>query len=67
MPYKRCGKPMSLYSKFFPSLQRAQTKMSASDPNSSVYMTHKLPQIKINRPYYNSNIQVLCIRNNVST
>ncbi|KAK0465514.1 uncharacterized protein EV420DRAFT_1514695 [Desarmillaria tabescens] len=44
-------KPMTLYSKFFPALQGAQTKMSASDPNSSIYMTDKPAQIKnkINR------------------
>ncbi|KAK0198790.1 hypothetical protein F5146DRAFT_1020985 [Armillaria mellea] len=39
-------KPMTLYSKFFPALQGAQTKMSASDPNSSIYMTDKPAQIK---------------------
>ncbi|KAK0481781.1 hypothetical protein IW261DRAFT_1472436 [Armillaria novae-zelandiae] len=39
-------KPMTLYSKFFPALQGAQTKMSASDPNTTIYMTDKPAQIK---------------------
>ncbi|KAG7450878.1 tryptophanyl-tRNA synthetase [Guyanagaster necrorhizus] len=44
-------KPMTLYSKFFPALQGSQTKMSASDPNSAIYMSDKPAQIKnkINR------------------
>lgn len=39
-------KPNTLYSKFFPALQGPQTKMSASDPNSSIYMNDKPAQIK---------------------
>ncbi|KIK54573.1 hypothetical protein GYMLUDRAFT_48722 [Collybiopsis luxurians FD-317 M1] len=39
-------KPILLHSKFFPALQGPQTKMSASDPNSSIYMTDKAAQIK---------------------
>ncbi|KDR81488.1 hypothetical protein GALMADRAFT_239460 [Galerina marginata CBS 339.88] len=39
-------KPALLHSKFFPALQGPQTKMSASDPNSSIFMTDKLNQIK---------------------
>ncbi|EKM82785.1 hypothetical protein AGABI1DRAFT_82519 [Agaricus bisporus var. burnettii JB137-S8] len=44
-------KPCLIHSKFFPALQGPQTKMSASDPNSSVFMTDKPNQIKnkINR------------------
>ncbi|KAK7449800.1 tryptophan--tRNA ligase [Stygiomarasmius scandens] len=44
-------KPTLIHSKFFPALQGPQTKMSASDPNSSIYMTDKANQIKnkINR------------------
>ncbi|KAL6307994.1 tryptophanyl-tRNA synthetase [Sparassis latifolia] len=44
-------KPTLLFSKFFPALQGPQTKMSASDPNSSIYMTDTPNQIKnkINR------------------
>ncbi|EAU88319.1 tryptophanyl-tRNA synthetase [Coprinopsis cinerea okayama7 len=44
-------KPTLLHSKFFPALQGPQTKMSASDPNSSIFMTDKPNQIKnkINR------------------
>ncbi|TFK29818.1 tryptophanyl-tRNA synthetase [Coprinopsis marcescibilis] len=39
-------KPALLHSKFFPALQGPQTKMSASDPNSSIFMTDKPNQIK---------------------
>jgi len=39
-------KPTLLHAKFFPALQGPQTKMSASDPNSSIYMNDKPTQIK---------------------
>ncbi|KAH6918707.1 tryptophanyl-tRNA synthetase [Coprinopsis sp. MPI-PUGE-AT-0042] len=39
-------KPTLIHSKFFPALQGPQTKMSASDPNSSIFMTDKASQIK---------------------
>jgi tryptophanyl-tRNA synthetase len=44
-------KPALLHSKFFPALQGPQTKMSASDPNSSIYMSDSPAHIKnkINR------------------
>jgi len=42
----RYVKPTLLHSKFFPALQGPQTKMSASDPNSSIFMTDKASQIK---------------------
>ncbi|KAG6903178.1 tryptophan--tRNA ligase [Termitomyces sp. Mi166 len=44
-------KPTLLHAKFFPALQGPQTKMSASDPNSSIYMSDTPSQIKnkINR------------------
>lgn len=44
-------KPTQLYSKFFPALQGPQTKMSSSDPNTSIYMSDSPSQIKnkINR------------------
>ena len=44
-------KPTLIHSKFFPALQGPQTKMSASDPNSSIFMTDTPNQIKnkINR------------------
>lgn len=40
-----------MHCKFLPALQGAQTKMSASDPNSAIYMTDTPNQIKnkINR------------------
>ncbi|TFY74407.1 hypothetical protein EWM64_g9605 [Hericium alpestre] len=39
-------KPALLHAKFFPALQGPQTKMSASDPNSSIFMTDTPGQIK---------------------
>jgi tryptophanyl-tRNA synthetase len=39
-------KPCLIHSKFIPALQGPQTKMSASDPNSSIYMTDTPNQIK---------------------
>ena len=39
-------KPALLHSKFFPALQGPQTKMSASDLNSSIYMSDTPNQIK---------------------
>jgi hypothetical protein len=39
-------KPTLLHAKFFPALQGPQTKMSASDANSSIYMTDTANQIK---------------------
>lgn len=39
-------KPTLLHAKFFPALQGPQTKMSASDPNSSIFMTDTIGQIK---------------------
>ncbi|KAN0075447.1 hypothetical protein V8E55_011470 [Tylopilus felleus] len=44
-------KPALIHSRFFPALQGPQTKMSASDPNSSIFMSDTPNQIKnkINR------------------
>ncbi|KAF8528238.1 tryptophanyl-tRNA synthetase [Hysterangium stoloniferum] len=39
-------KPALLHAKFFPALQGPQTKMSASDANSSIFMTDTPAQIK---------------------
>ncbi|KAG8953983.1 tryptophan--tRNA ligase [Tulasnella sp. 424] len=39
-------KPALIHSKFFPALQGPQTKMSASDANSAIYMTDTAGQIK---------------------
>nr|XP_057947456.1 tryptophan--tRNA ligase, cytoplasmic [Doryrhamphus excisus] len=39
-------KPALLLSTFFPALQGAQTKMSASDANSSIFLTDTAKQIK---------------------
>ena len=39
-------KPALLHAKFFPALQGPQTKMSASDVNSSIYMSDTAGQIK---------------------
>ncbi|XP_052058045.1 tryptophan--tRNA ligase, cytoplasmic-like [Mytilus californianus] len=40
------SKPALMHSTFFPALQGAQTKMSASDPNSSIFLTDTDKQIK---------------------
>ncbi|XP_002732445.1 tryptophan--tRNA ligase, cytoplasmic-like [Saccoglossus kowalevskii] len=47
-------KPALLHSQFFPALQGAQTKMSASDPNSSIFLTDEAEDIetKINKYAY---------------
>jgi len=39
-------KPALLHSSFFPALQGAQTKMSASDANSSIFLTDTAKEIK---------------------
>merc|ERR1719435_685367 len=39
-------KPALLHSSFFPALQGAKTKMSASDANSSIFLTDTMKQIK---------------------
>ncbi|XP_002154182.1 tryptophan--tRNA ligase, cytoplasmic isoform X2 [Hydra vulgaris] len=39
-------KPALLHSTFFPALQGAKTKMSSSDPNSSIFLTDSAKQIK---------------------
>lgn len=39
-------KPCTMYNTFIPSLQGAQTKMSASDLNTSIYLTDTEKQIK---------------------
>lgn len=39
-------KPALLHSTFFPALQGARTKMSASDPNSTIYLTDTAKQLK---------------------
>ena len=40
-------KPALLHSSFFPALQGAQTKMSASDANTSIFLTDTPKQIKV--------------------
>jgi len=39
-------KPASLYSSFFPALQGKKSKMSSSDPNSSILLSDTAAQIK---------------------
>lgn len=39
-------KPALIHSVFFPALQGAKSKMSASDPNSSIFLTDTPKQIK---------------------
>jgi len=45
-PRLHMPKPALMHSTFIPSLQGAQTKMSGSDPNSSIYLTDTPKQIK---------------------
>ncbi|XP_069118126.1 tryptophan--tRNA ligase, cytoplasmic-like isoform X2 [Argopecten irradians] len=45
-PKLGCKKPALLHSTFFPALQGAQSKMSASDPTSSIFLTDTDKQIK---------------------
>ena len=45
-PKLKCPKPALIHSVFFPALQGAMTKMSSSDPNSSIFLTDKPAEIK---------------------
>uniref|UniRef100_A0A0N4ZQ81 Tryptophan--tRNA ligase, cytoplasmic n=1 Tax=Parastrongyloides trichosuri TaxID=131310 RepID=A0A0N4ZQ81_PARTI len=45
-PRLKCHKPALIYSTFLPALQGAQTKMSASDVNSCIYISDTPKQIK---------------------
>ncbi|XP_002122401.2 tryptophan--tRNA ligase, cytoplasmic [Ciona intestinalis] len=45
-PRLQYRKPALLHSVFFPALQGAQTKMSSSDPTSSIFLTDTANQIK---------------------
>lgn len=45
-------KPAMIYSVFFPALQGAQTKMSSSDENSSIFLTDTNNQIKNKVRFY---------------
>merc|ERR1712110_679697 len=45
-PVLKYKKPALIESKFVPALQGAQSKMSASDPNSSIFLTDTPKQIK---------------------
>ncbi|XP_046564947.1 tryptophan--tRNA ligase, cytoplasmic-like isoform X2 [Haliotis rubra] len=45
-PRMGCMKPALMHSTFFPALQGAQSKMSASDTNSSIFLTDTDKQIK---------------------
>ena len=40
------SKPALLHSTFFPALQGPQTKMSASDSNSSIFLTDSMQKIE---------------------
>ncbi len=45
-PKLKFDKPALLHSTFFPALQGPQTKMSASNPNSSIYLTDTMLEIE---------------------
>lgn len=61
-------KPALLHSTFFPALQGAKTKMSASDTNSAVFLTDTAKQIKTKVIYKQSSLNhpfligVFCVR-----
>ena len=42
----KAPKPAGLYAKFFPSLQGFNTKMSASEPHTGIFMTDTAKQIE---------------------
>lgn len=50
-------KPALMHSVFFPALQGAKSKMSASDSNSSIYLTDTPKQIK-DKVYIKSFMQI---------
>ena len=54
-PRLKYVKPALIHSTFFPALQGAQTKMSASDANSSIYITDNAKTIK-NKVHKHSNL-----------
>ena len=62
-------KPALIHSKFFPALQGHQTKMSASDPNSSIYMSDTLNQIanKIKRYAFSGVLPIEMAKGHVLT
>ena len=45
-PKLKYRKPALIHSKFFPALQGAQTKMSASDNNSAIFLTDTPEEIE---------------------
>lgn len=45
-PRLGCPKPSLIFSTFFPALQGAKTKMSASDPTSSIFLTDSQAEVK---------------------
>jgi tryptophanyl-tRNA synthetase len=51
-------KPALMHSSFFPALQGAQTKMSASDENTAIYLTDTQKQIK-NKVQYKIEVYVI--------
>ena len=57
-------KPALLHSTFFPALQGAQTKMSASDANSSIFLTDTPKEIKVSG-FFLTNIENQFCRQNL--
>ena len=52
-------KPALIHSTFIPSLQGAQTKMSGSDPNTSIYLTDTPKQIKSKVSWLQPNVPLM--------
>lgn len=52
-------KPSTLYTKFLPALQGAQTKMSSSDSNSCILVSDTPNQIKKKVNFFCSTLKIL--------
>lgn len=55
-PRLKLPKPALIHSKFFPALQGAKTKMSASDVNSAIFLTDTAKQIKTKVSFTSTSI-----------
>ena len=60
-PRMKLHKPALIHNKFFPALQGSQTKMSASNPNTAIYVTDTAKQIekKINKHAFSGGQETL--------
>ena len=56
-PSLKFRKPALIHSTFIPSLLGAKTKMSASDENSSIYLTDTPKQVRIISKHFNLHLE----------